>query len=111
MSLQPPPNPALAELLEVIGEENTQEIVRIFLQEAPQLLESLSASDRPVRHRAAHSLKSSARLVGAETVANHAARLELLLSKPEGEISPADISGLAADLSTVSPALIAFAGN
>ena len=96
-------------MLGVIGEENTREIVRIFLQEAPQLLESLSASDRPVRHRAAHSLKSSARLVGAETLATHAADAELRLAQPDGEIAPGEISALAADLSAISPALIAFA--
>ena len=109
MSSSSPPNPALAELLSVIGPANTREIVRTFLHEAPLLVGALTASNRSDRHRAAHSLKSSARLIGADTVAAHAARLEARLAKPTGEISSADLSALAEDLATSSTVLAEFA--
>jgi HPt (histidine-containing phosphotransfer) domain-containing protein len=105
-----PPNPALAELLSIIGEANTREIVRTFLHEAPLLLQNLNSTDRPDRHRAAHSLKSSALLVGAEEIAARAAVLEGQLAKPGGQISPAEIRALAKDLVSASPALTEFAG-
>jgi HPt (histidine-containing phosphotransfer) domain-containing protein len=108
-STSTPPNPALAELLSIIGEANTREIVRTFLNEAPLLVQNLNGTERADRHRAAHSLKSSARLLGAHTVADHAARLEERLSRPGGEISRADVSALAEELLSAAPALSAFA--
>ncbi len=111
MSSSSPPNPALAELLSVLGEANTREIVRTFLHEAPLFLQGLAAPERPERHRAAHSLKSCAGLIGAQAVAARAAQLEARLSKPGGEIFPADISALAEDLVSASPALTAYADS
>lgn len=109
MSSSSPPNPALAELLSVLGEANTREIVRTFLHEAPILLQGLADSDRSHRHRSAHSLKSSARLIGADAVATCAAQLEVRLANPGGDISPDDISALNEALVSVSPVLTAYA--
>ena len=107
----PKPSPELAELMSIIGEANTREIVRTFLHETPLLMGKLRVADRRSRHRAAHSLKSSARLVGAHAIAARAAQFEARLALPDGDLYPADITAILEDFSTSSPALIAFSDS
>ena len=64
------------------GEEDLIEIISSFLEEAPQLMDSLVQSsqvtDLAVMRRAAHSIKSNARDMGATELANICARIEAL---------------------------------
>ena len=61
----PPPNPDLADLAGLLGEENVRTLVRTFLREYPLLLAEMKAGDRKTRHRVVHSLKSNSRVIGA----------------------------------------------
>ena len=73
---------ALAKLLELVGGEDADlvELVESFLEEGPSVMEDLqasaAASDRTATRRAAHSLKSNARDMGATELAEICARLE-----------------------------------
>lgn len=111
MSNLPPPNAALAELAEVLGEDNVRTLVRTFLRDFPISLSELSGGDRKDRHRIAHSMKSNTRLVGALDLSHRMAALEARLEKPDGgDVTPADLAAIAGEYETVAAPLRAFTG-
>lgn len=113
MSRVPPPNAALAELADVLGEDNVRTLVRTFLRDFPVSLASLGspASDRKNRHRLAHSMKSNSRLVGALALSQRMAALELRLDQPDGaDITPQDLAAIEADYQAIVGPLKAFVG-
>ncbi len=73
---------ALNKLREIVGGEEADllELVDSFLEEGAQIVEALSASyralDLPAVRRAAHSLKSNARDLGARQLADICADIE-----------------------------------
>jgi HPt (histidine-containing phosphotransfer) domain-containing protein len=73
---------ALAKLRELVGGEEADlvELVESFLEEGPSIMQdlqaSVAASDLAATRRAAHSLKSNARDMGAIDLAEICARLE-----------------------------------
>jgi histidine phosphotransfer protein HptB len=71
------------------GEEDLIEIISSFLEEAPQLMASLLQStqvpDLATMRRAAHSIKSNARDMGATDLANICARIETLAAQGSSE--------------------------
>lgn len=109
MSRPPPPNPAIADLANGLGLEDARDLVRMFLDGFDSTLASLSAKEREERRRAAHSLKSSARIVGLMTLSRQMGELENRLSTPEGDVAPADISTARKNFETAAPTLRAFA--
>jgi CheY-like chemotaxis protein len=70
----------LAELQSVLGEE-TEHIVRVFLEDTPQLLAQMEQAalgpDYPALRAAAHSLKSSSANLGALALSEAAKQVEL----------------------------------
>lgn len=68
-----------------------QEALSAFLQEAPLLLQQYRehglSGDWPAARRAAHSLKSSAAVMGALALSHAAKRLEQLAASQDGELA------------------------
>ena len=80
LSLNPPPNQAIQDLVQLVGDEATKEIVRIFLQSFPESIREMAGAARPDQLRIAHGLKSSALHMGAEKLAAQMEELEARLS-------------------------------
>lgn len=109
MSRPPPPNAALATLAATLGEDDTRELVRTYLREFPATLRALGGGDRAEAHRAAHSQKSTARLMGLPALAETFAALERDLARPGPPLSPARLAALAADFTLAVAPLRRFA--
>lgn len=111
MSNTPPPNTALSELAEVLGEDNVRTLVRTFLRDFPASIHELSNAVRKERHRAAHSMKSNSRLMGAMELSARMAELEKRLESSEGaDVTPADLAAINAEFEEVAGPLRAFVG-
>lgn len=105
----PPPNPSLAELAEVVGEENVRHLVRTFLREFPVTLRAMGTDDRRNQHRLAHSMKSSAQVVGALDLSQRLAALEQRLADPATpDLTPADINPITGEFETIAGPLRDF---
>jgi HPt (histidine-containing phosphotransfer) domain-containing protein len=105
----PPPNAAIADLANGLGMEDARELVRMFLDGFDATLAALSSSDREERKRAAHSLKSSARIVGLMTLSRQMAEVEDRLSKDRGDVTPTDIATARERFEASAATLRAFA--
>jgi len=111
MSNVPPPNAALAELAEVLGEDNVRTLVRTFLRDFPVSMSELSGGDRTNRHRIAHSMKSNSRLMGAIALSERMAELETRLAAPGGaDVGPADLTAITKEYETIAAPLRLFVG-
>lgn len=112
----PPPTPELAEISEIIGLDDARELARTFLADAPRLIADLnnsapadSAAGAPPRsHLAAHSLKSTSRLVGAHPLSALAAALERQLNAGGPMPTAAEIEAIQTEFTRFSPALVRF---
>ncbi len=75
-----------------VGAEALMNLAVLFLQDSQnqlaQIQEGIHKGDAVLVHRAAHTLKSSAKLFAAQRAAEAAQRLELIAA--EGDLSPAD---------------------
>ena len=80
----PPPNPSLAELASVLGEDNVRTLVRTFLRDFPAALGELDRGERTTRHRIVHNLRTNSRLMGAQRLSQRMAELEERLSDQAG---------------------------
>jgi len=109
MSQVPPPNSAIAELSSSLGEDSARELVEMFLNSFAAILRDLNGPDREQRKRAAHSLKSSARIVGAGVLANRMAELEARLTNTTGDVTKEDLAATVEEFERVAIGLRAFA--
>ncbi|MBS0663943.1 MAG: Hpt domain-containing protein [Verrucomicrobia bacterium] len=109
MSSVPPPNGAIAELCSSLGDDSARELVDIFLNNFPNVLRDLNSGDREQRRRAAHSLKSSSHIVGAEGLSSRMAALEARLTQPTGEVTPDDVESTVTEFERVAVKLREFA--
>lgn len=109
MPAVPPPNSAIEELATALGEESARELAEMFLTSFAAVLQDLGAKDREQRKRAAHSLKSSARIVGADLLSSRMAELEARLTNTPGDVTPADISATIEEFERIAVALRAYA--
>jgi HPt (histidine-containing phosphotransfer) domain-containing protein len=110
--MSPPPNDALAELASVLGEDNVRTLVRTFLRDFPASMRELEGGDRKNRHRVAHSMKSNSRLMGAQALSKRMAALEARLEGESGDdITPADLTAIAAEFEQIARPLRAFVGD
>ncbi|MDB6168147.1 MAG: hypothetical protein JWM88_1011 [Verrucomicrobia bacterium] len=105
MSSVPPPNSAIAELSEALGDDSARELVEMFLNNFKNVVTELNSGDREQRRRAAHSLKSSSHIVGASTLSSRMAALEAKLTEPTGEVSHEDLTGTIEEFERVSRSL------
>jgi len=109
--MSPPPNPSLAELADILGEENVRNLVRTFLREFPLSYRALGNGNRQERHRLAHSMKSNSRLVGGKDLSRRMAEIEArLMTDDGGDITPRELEMIAADFETLATSLRAFVG-
>lgn len=112
MSNVPPPTNALAELAEVLGEDNVRNLVRTFLRDFPGLLRDLNRGDRKQRHRIAHSMKSNSHLMGAFQLSQRMAALETRLAdETASDVTAGDLTAIAAEYEAAAGPLRAFVGD
>ncbi len=112
MSTITPPNQAIADLVAVLGEDNVRTLARTFLRDFPTAFRALEQGDRADRHRRAHSMKSSAQLMGAPELSRCMAGLESRLSEdPEMEISAAELAAISRMFDDIARRLQTFVGE
>lgn len=112
MSSAPAPNPDLVNLVSLLGRDNARRLVDTFLTECPGLMRQLANGDRRTRHRIAHSLKSSTRIVGARSLSAQMAAIEQRLTSPAGaDLDAAELAEIAAQFDVLSGELRAFAAG
>ncbi|MGD9660211.1 MAG: Hpt domain-containing protein [Porticoccaceae bacterium] len=91
------------------------ELAEMFLQQSPELLaaidQALAKKDAPELRRAAHTLKSSAKVVGADATAEAALVLENLSRDNQLASAGAAIELLQAKIAELKPVLAAALRN
>lgn len=112
MPATPPPNKALADLAHVLGDDNVRTLTRTFLRDFPQSIKELTGGERANRHRVAHSMKSSSRLMGILDLSQRMLELELRLASETGrDVTPEDIATIKAEFEQAAVALKKFVGD
>ena len=111
MPRPPAPNNAIAELASGLGEEDARELVSMFLKSFDSTLAALASSDHEEQRRAAHSLKSSSRIVGLIGLSRQMAELEERLFRNGGAVTPADLAAARNKFAEDAPALNAYAST
>jgi HPt (histidine-containing phosphotransfer) domain-containing protein len=107
-----PPNPSLAELASVLGEDNVRTLVRTFLHGFPVSFRELGRGERRNRHRLVHSMKSNSRLMGAQRLSQRMAEIEArLTADAASDVTPGDLELIAADFDAAATTLRPFAGE
>ncbi len=101
----PAPNDAIAQLAEILSEEDARDLVQTFFKEYDGLLRKLVSSEREEQHLAAHGLKSSSRHMGLASLAQRFAVLEARLAEPDGAVNSEDIDIINAEYERVIPPL------
>jgi HPt (histidine-containing phosphotransfer) domain-containing protein len=110
MPSAPPPNEALAELADVLGDDNVRTLVRTFLRDFPVSFNELKGGDRQNRHRVAHSMKSNSRLMGAMELSRRMATLEARLENEGATVTPQELAEISAEFESIAGPLRAFVG-
>jgi HPt (histidine-containing phosphotransfer) domain-containing protein len=110
MPSSPPPNEALAELAEVLGDDNVRTLVRTFLRDFPVSFSELKNGDRQNQHRVAHSMKSNSRLMGALELSQRMAKLEAHLENEGATVSAQELTEISAEFEAIAVPLRAFVG-
>jgi HPt (histidine-containing phosphotransfer) domain-containing protein len=108
---RPPPNPAIAELAQGLGLEDARELVGMFLKGFEPTLAGLDSPDREEQRRAAHSLKSSARIVGLLELSHFMEEIEDRLGRASGAVAPGDLAAARKLFAAGSGAMRTFAGS
>lgn len=112
MPTTPPPNKALADLAAVLGEDNVRTLTRTFLRDFPLSLKELEGGERQNRHRIAHSMKSSARLMGVQHLSERMAEIEQRLSANTArDVTPEDLAAIAAEFEEAAGPFRKFVGD
>ncbi len=106
---QPAPNAALQVLVSTLGDQDTRELVAMFLKDFPVMLDRLGRADRIESQRVAHNLKSSAHHMGAATLSRRLAQLEDRLGQPDSSVTHDDIAALALEFDRAAGALRLYA--
>jgi hypothetical protein len=104
-----PPNDSLAAMSEVLGDEATREIVRLFLKEFPETYRGISTGTPEEQHRTVHGLKSSALHMGALRLSERMALIENRLAT-EGSVSDDDMASILREFDAAAPSLRRYAG-
>ncbi|HZZ56747.1 MAG TPA: Hpt domain-containing protein [Opitutaceae bacterium] len=105
-----PPNERLAALIQVLGVEETRELVRIFLRTAPKLVSDIGQENRAEARRAAHSLKSSSSQMGLADLSKQALEIEKRFDAGGPPPSAMELTLLQARVRRAEAALRDFAG-
>ena len=108
---QPPPNEALVELVEILGEEDTKDLVRSFLHDFSPSIRKITMGDRENQKRTVHSLKSTARHMGCLQLSRKMAMYETRLMDNGAEISTEDIISIVEEFEKAAGPLRAYAAK
>jgi hypothetical protein len=106
---QPCPNESLRELADVLGEDATREIVRLFLHDFPDSVRRLGTSGHDDQVRIVHGLKSSALHMGARRLSDRLALIEDRLAQGDA-LLPADTASIVSDFGAALSDLRKYAG-
>jgi hypothetical protein len=107
---QPPPNDSIKALEDVLGDQATRDVVRLFLHDFPESIRRIGASGREDQMRIVHGLKSSALHMGALELSEKLAALEDQLGASEETLQPGDLTEVIGDFGGISAALRKYAG-
>lgn len=105
-----PPNEAIKALEEVLGDQSTRDIVRLFLRDFPESIRRLNGASREDQMRIVHGLKSSALHMGATKLSERLAALEDRLAASTETLATLDLAPAIGDFGAVSPVLRKYAG-
>jgi Hpt domain len=97
-------------MAEVLGEDSTKEIVRLFLSSFPETLRGLVDGTREEQLRLVHGVKSSSLHMGATELSDRLAGLEERLTRNDGTLTQEDLSAISADYEAIEPALRRYGG-
>lgn len=107
-----PPNEAIAELVSAMGDEHVRTLVRTFLRDFPNSMQALATADRKNGRRIAHRMKSESRMMGALDLSRRLLEIQERLTPETGaELTPADISAIAAEYEAIAAKLRGFVGD
>lgn len=107
-----PPNPAVAELISAMGEDNVRTLVRSFLREFPISMQQLAAGDRKTARRVAHRMKSEFRMMGALDLSRRMLELQERLTPETGEeLHASDLTAIHAEFEDFARTLQGFVGS
>ncbi len=108
----PPPNAAVAELVNAMGEDHVRTLVRTFLRDFPNSMRELATADRKNGRRIAHRMKSESRMMGAMNLSRRMLELQERLTPDTGaEINPADLAALDTEYGEIAAALRKYVGD
>ncbi|HEY4990055.1 MAG TPA: Hpt domain-containing protein [Opitutaceae bacterium] len=108
---RPTPNNSLRELAQVLGEDGTREIVRLFLHDFPQSMRRLGTASHVDQLRIIHGIKSSALHMGAKKLSERLAEVEDRMAAEGGPPLPREVAGIVSDFGEVLPDLRKFASG
>jgi hypothetical protein len=106
----PAPNDRLAGLVLILGDDDTRELVRLYLGSVPRLLADIAGPDRATSQRGAHSLKSSSDQMGATGLWLQAKNLEARMMKGGPLPAPEELTALHEEFQQVDLALRGYGG-
>tara|TARA_R110002094_G_scaffold199176_1_gene171254 strand:+ start:303 stop:647 length:345 start_codon:yes stop_codon:yes gene_type:complete len=101
----PAPNDSIAQLVDILGEEDARDLVQTFFKEYDELFRKLVSGAREDQHLAAHGLKSSSRHMGLASLAQRFSVLEDRLAKPDGTVDSDDIAIISVEYERAVPPL------
>jgi hypothetical protein len=107
---QLPPNDSIRALEDVLGDQATRDVVRLFLHDFPESMRRIGSAGREDQMRIVHGLKSSSLHMGAMELSEKLAFLEEQLGASDETLQPGDLTGAIADFGGVSAALRKYAG-
>jgi HPt (histidine-containing phosphotransfer) domain-containing protein len=107
----PAPNEAIKALEDVLGNDSTREVVRLYLHDFPEAIRRVGAADRENQMRIVHGLKSSSLHMGATSLSDLLASLEEKLGAQKETLAPEDLAPAVGGFGAISPGLRAYAGT
>jgi HPt (histidine-containing phosphotransfer) domain-containing protein len=108
---QPAPNEAIRALEDVLGNDSTREVVRLYLQDFPESIRRVRGAGREDQMRIVHGLKSSSLHMGATSLSELLASLEEKLGTQREALAPEDLASAVAGFGAISPGLRAYSGT
>jgi len=107
----PAPNEAIKALEDVLGNDSTREVVRLYLHDFPDSIRRVAGAGREDQMRIVHGLKSSSLHMGAASLSDLLASLEEKLGAQQATLAAEDLAPAVAGFGAVSAGLRAYAGS
>lgn len=105
---QSPPNEALVELVDILGEDDTKDLVRSFLQDFSPSIRRITMGDHESQKRTIHSLKSTARHMGCLALSRKMAMYETRMTDSIEQLTTEDIIAIVEEFEKAAPPLRAY---